>query len=356
MSGQLDILALEPFFGGPRRLMLEAMVRCSRHRWTLMKLPARRIERRLTAASHWFAEQLSRHPVGKVDLLFVSEAMNLADLFRLVPALAKKPAVVYFHSNQLPEIGTRQESPGDLVNLNTAASASEIWFNSIYHLKRFVGKAASLVERHPELQMRSPMPEILAKSRVMYPPLDMAKVHEAMEGYQITRRRRGIFLDMHEAHAALVNTAFRTLDRRGESYSLITAGPDEALLPDLSRRSIGERDDIGQIRAVHEAGVVLSATFDAMDDVHVIRGLSVGAWPVVPASGVYMEMIPEALHEACLYEPSVEGLVAKLQDVWHLDRPTGHQAIVQHLVQQRDSVVTCKAMDDRFAELAGNRG
>jgi hypothetical protein len=196
MSTQLDILALEPFHGGPRRQMLESMTRCSRHRWTVLKLPARRLERRLTAAAHWFAEQLSRHPVGKTDLLFVSEAMNVADMFRLVPALAKKPTVVYFHSNQLPEIGVKTEAPNDLVNLNTAAAATEIWFNSIYHFKRFVGKAASLVERHSELQTRSPIPDIMAKSRVMHPPMDMSKIHEAMEGFSITRRKRTIFLDM----------------------------------------------------------------------------------------------------------------------------------------------------------------
>src|SRR4029078_1506273 len=99
MSTQLDILALEPFYGGPRRVMLESVIHCSRHRWTLLKLPPRRIERRLTAAAHWFAEQLSRHWASRCDVLFTSEAMNLADLYRLVPALLKQPSVVYFHSN-----------------------------------------------------------------------------------------------------------------------------------------------------------------------------------------------------------------------------------------------------------------
>src|SRR5215213_7769574 len=104
MPTQLDILALEPFFGGGRRHMLETIIRCSKHRWTLLKLPPRRMERRLTAAAHWFAEQLSRHWVGRLDVLFTSEAMNLADLYRLAPILSKKPSVVYFHSNQLPSV------------------------------------------------------------------------------------------------------------------------------------------------------------------------------------------------------------------------------------------------------------
>src|SRR3954470_2276212 len=92
MSTQLDILALEPFFGGARRAMLETIMRHSRHRWTLLKLPPRRIERRLAVAAHWFAEQLSRHWKGRLDVLFTSEAMNLQDLFRLAPELEKNPA------------------------------------------------------------------------------------------------------------------------------------------------------------------------------------------------------------------------------------------------------------------------
>src|SRR5438094_6007207 len=111
MSSQIDILALEPFYGGARRIMLDALIHCSRHRWTLLKLPPRRIERRLAAAAHWFAEQLSRHWVGHVDLLFTSEALNLADLYRLMPNLARKPAVVYFHSNELPEPGVPSVNP-----------------------------------------------------------------------------------------------------------------------------------------------------------------------------------------------------------------------------------------------------
>ena len=40
--------------------MLETLVHYSKHRWTVLKLPPRRIERRLTAAAHWFAEMIER--------------------------------------------------------------------------------------------------------------------------------------------------------------------------------------------------------------------------------------------------------------------------------------------------------
>src|SRR5579862_8481051 len=104
MTDQLHILALEPFYGGLRKSVLEMLIKNSRHHWTLLKLPPRRMERRLAAAANWFSEQLARHWAGRVDVLFTSEAMNLADLVRLLPVLSQKPSVVYFHSNQLPDI------------------------------------------------------------------------------------------------------------------------------------------------------------------------------------------------------------------------------------------------------------
>ena len=143
MARQLDILALEPFYGGGRRNMLETLIHFSRHRWTLLKLPPRRIERRFSVAAHWFAEQLTRHWVGRVDLLFTSEAMNLADLYRLMPQLIRKPSVVYFHSNQLPHPAATSDNPLDMANLNTATASTEIWFNSLFHLRDFLSRATA---------------------------------------------------------------------------------------------------------------------------------------------------------------------------------------------------------------------
>jgi len=352
MSRQLDILALEPFFGGARRVMLETMVRCSRHRWTVLKLPPRRMERRLTAAAHWFAELLSRHWVGRVDLVFCSEALNLSDLLRLVPALARKPAVVYFHSNQLPAPNVKSETPVDIVNLNTAAAARELWFNSVFHLRSFFAKASAFVERHPELSGRNPLPELVAKAHMMPPLVDLGMVHETVEGHGIPRRKRTVFLDTRDANAALLNTAFKILDRRGEGYNLITVGPVEELLPDLPRRTISERDEVAQIRALSEAGVIISGKPEAPADHHLVRGLSLGCWPVVPNSGVYPELLPEALQYACTYDGTPDGLVSRLQDTWHLERPEGFEKDLLEILQRFDAITACRAMDDRFAELA----
>src|SRR3954463_2623466 len=226
MSKQLDILALEPFHGGIRRAMLEAVSRCSRHRWTILKLPARRIERRLMVAAQWFAEQIARNGVGKVDLVFSSEALNLAEFMRLRPELSRKPSVVYFHDNQLPELDREEdyESETDLVNLNSAASASEIWFNSIYNLRSFLSRASGMVARHPELQNPNPMPRLTAKAHLVPPPIDLGSMSKSGPEAPAERAPRLIVSDTGGADHAFLKGVFELLGGRGEPLNLTLIG------------------------------------------------------------------------------------------------------------------------------------
>jgi hypothetical protein len=351
MSSQLDILALEPFYGGARRVMLESLIHCSRHRWTLLKLPPRRIERRLTTAAHWFAEQLSRHWAGRCDVLLTSEAMNLADLFRLVPALQKKPSVVYFHSNQLPPPEVEQDSPLDVVNLNTAVAATETWFNSLFHLRSFLAKASALVRRHPELSGLNPMPEITAKAQLMTPPVEFRQLHEMAQRNPVRRERRTIFVETRDANPELLNRALATLMRRGEQFKLVTIGNLDGVSDQFPRETLSENDDNAQLYAMLRAGVFMSVKMGAPFDHHCVRALAAGCYPMAPNVGVYRELLPEVLHPPCLYNGEPDQLAGRMQDVWHLERPTGYGDALGQILRQFDPVAACAAIDQRLEEL-----
>lgn len=352
LSSQLDILALEPFYGGARKAMLDAILKHSRHRWTLLRLPPRRIERRLAAAAHWFAEQLSRHWVGRVDLLFTSEAMNLQDLIRQVPKLRNKPSVVYFHDNQLPPAGQRAEQPVHLTNLSTARCATEIWFNSLYHLKTFLQRATSLVDQHPELSSRNPLPDLAAKTQVMAPPVDLGQCYDILNDESITRDSRTIFVDTRDANIRLLNEALLGVMRRGENFRLITVGPVEGLSDELPRRTVSERDELAQIRALHEAAILLSGRPGAVSDHHAIRGLYVGCWPIFPSSGVYPELLSLPMQKLCLYDSKDPvRLVTQLQNAWWIQQPPAYQKELNSILSQYDAMKACEAIDDRLEQM-----
>ncbi len=353
MSRQLDILALEPFYGGGRRNMLETLIHYSRHRWTLLKLPPRRIERRLTAAAHWFSEQLTRHWVGRVDLLFTSEALNLADLYRLMPNLLRKPSVVYFHSNQLPHPSVDSNNPLDTANLNTATASTEIWFNSLYHLRDFLARASALVAKHPELSGRNPMPDLTAKAHLMRPPVDFAPIQETIANSPVQRKKRGIFVDTRDANVRLLNASLATLMRRGEKFELTTVGPAEELATDLPRTTLPEMDEVGHIRAMLSSGIFISTKDGAPADYRAVRACAAGCWPIVPASGCYPELLPKKIHSRTMHDGSQSDLTSKLQDTWHLDAPSGYEDELADTLGLFDPMVTCKAIDERLEQLCG---
>jgi hypothetical protein len=357
LSAQLDILALEPFYGGARRAMLETLIKCSRHRWTVLKLPPRRMERRLAAAAHWFGEQLSLHWVGHVDLLFTSDALNLADLYRLVPALSGKPSVAYFHNNHLPLTGEIPQDVDDvaaatsavIANLSTAASANELWFNSLYHQKTFIQRATAFLDKHNQTFARSPLSDVARKTRVMIPPTD---VHLAEHpGHPVARDRRTIFIDTRDADVQLLSDGMEELQFRGEEFNLIAAGPTAGLSKRLTPTILPDGNDAAIVQGMLSSAVAISGQREAMWDQRMMLALAAGCWPVAPASGVYTELIPKRLSERCLYEGTPEGLAATIQDFWELQLPDGHAELIHTALKKLNPIAASKAMDERFSEL-----
>lgn len=356
MPTHLDILAVEPFYGGARRQMLQTMIRLSRHRWTLLKLPARRVERRLAASARWFAEQLGRIEMARVDLLFTSEMLNLTELQRIVPRLGRRPSVVYFHDNQTPTLEQETTGPLDLINLTNAMAATEIWFNSQYHQDVFLHKTSVMVARIPEIAGSNPVLELRGKSMVMPPPVDLARIVAAANtGPMVYRDPRTLFVDLRGADVNLLLEVLWRLETRGEHFNLITVGADKGLPGGLRRTKLHERDEIGQYRALREASIYLALRFGATTDELIVPALSAGCWPVVPEAGLYAELVPPMLQVNCLHDGSAESMVSRVLDSWYVDRPIGYETEQQDIVARRDAVDACHMIDDLLEEVAARR-
>jgi hypothetical protein len=356
MAVELQILALEPYYGGPRRQMLQTIVRHSRHAWTVLKLPPRRVERRLAAAARWFAELIERGAIeeGGCDVVFGGEMLNLPDLQRIVPWLARVPAVVYFHENQLPTAERVTGSPLELVNLNSAMAASEAWFNSQWHQDQFVDKAAALVQRVPEISGRNPMSEIRGKSMVVPPPVDFAAVREASVA---AKDARTLFVDLRAgADVGLLMRALAELEARGEAYHLITVG-QRGLPAELRRTEVSERDDGALYRALSEAGVYLGLRAAGVTaDELIVPALVAGCRPIVPAAcGMYGEALAPATHASCLHDGTVEGIVGRILDAWYTERLAGWEAKQQELLGPYEASEGVRIIDELLCEVAAGK-
>ena len=71
------------------------------------------------------------------------------------------------------------------------------------------------------------------------------------------------------------------------------------------------RDDY--LDVLGRADVVVSAARNENFGIAIVEAVAAGAWPVVPDTLAYPEVIPAAFHAACLYEPG--GFGSRLRDV-----------------------------------------
>lgn len=317
-SPGIDILAIEPYYTGARRLMLETLARRSRHRWTILKLPGKRIERRLEVAAQWFAEVILRRPPIKFDLLFTSEAINLPDLYQLCPELGGRPVVAYFHDNQLPLPGRGVARRVDHVNLLTAVEASEIWFNSLHHMRTFLGRAGVITRQMSHYFDPDAMSRITSRSSLVHPPVELDSICnvEAATGFQ--RRKQALFVDLRNADTRLLSDALKVLHARGEVFELVTVGPRGDLPATLARKIIPESDEEGITFALAHCGIYVSTQTDATFDPRALMSLCSGLRVVVPETGVYPELVPPPFRSAYLYQPHPEFLASAIQDAWNL--------------------------------------
>jgi hypothetical protein len=331
--------------------MLDAMVRCSRHRWTVLKLPPRRVERRLTSAARWFAELLSRHPVRGVDVVFVSDAMALTDLLHYVPALLDVPAVAYFHDNHLPPPGVSGEDELGLINLQTASVATEAWFNSTFHLKTFLARAGAAAKRSNDPAVHNLLSGLMRKLQVVHPPMDLALIQRVSAAYTGEHDPYMIFADLRGGGAGVLGEALRQLTPTCEGIELASVGNGEIPADGLLQRTIPGADEIAQVHAMRKAGVVVGTRTDALYDPQAVWAMAVGCWPVLPAAGFYPELVPESLHDACLYDGTANGLAEKLSAFWRRrDRAVGRE--MAKSLRSFDALTACRDIDARLEKLA----
>jgi glycosyltransferase involved in cell wall biosynthesis len=171
----MNILALEPYYGGSHRAFIDGLSKASGHTWTLLTLPAHKWKWRMRHSAITFASQAAELAEKRQswDLLFCSDMLNLAEFAALVPAgIAGLPKVIYFHENQLT-YPVRVEDERDyqfaMTNLTGALAATAVWFNSQFHLDSFLDALARFLKSMPDHQPFEAIEKIRAKSSV-YPP------------------------------------------------------------------------------------------------------------------------------------------------------------------------------------------
>lgn len=180
-GARVRILALEPYYGGSHRSMLDGLVRHSRHDFEVLTMPARKWKWRMRGAAIELAERAAA--LGRrFDVLLAADMMSVADFRALGPKwLRDVPIVTYFHENQLTYPAAREaeiDYQYGFTNITSCLASDEVWFNSAYNMDEFLAAARRLLRKMPDCIPVGVPDAIRAKSRVVYPGIEAVALSE----------------------------------------------------------------------------------------------------------------------------------------------------------------------------------
>ena len=175
----MNVLSLQPFFGGSHRNFSDGWVKHSRHRWTVLSLPDRHWKWRMRHAPLKFASQINQlQSQGKQwDAIFCTDMLDLATL-KGITDLYPIPITVYFHENQFAYPNrSDSSSKTDLhlafTNFTTMVAADHVWFNSQFNLDTTLGGTKEMLNCFPDFQPLDQLDQIADKSSVQMPGVEI---------------------------------------------------------------------------------------------------------------------------------------------------------------------------------------
>jgi len=327
----MNILALEPYYGGSHKAFIDGLSKVSKHNWTLLTLPAHKWKWRMRHSVITFAEQAAELVGQKQnwDLLFSSDMLNLAEFIGLAPTgVAGLPKVIYFHENQLTypvRIEDERDYQFAMTNMTSALAADVVWFNSHFHQDSFLDTLAKFLKSMPDHQPLEAIEKIRAKSSVYPPGIEDFPIREAREPGPL--RILWAARWEHDKNPEDFFDAIKILKTKNVPFRLSVIGQSFQDQPEIFEQAYNYfRDhidfwDYQQNRRDYEcalckADVVVSTANHEFFGISVVEAVAAGAYPLVPNRLSYPEILGLGRIEGVeqfFYDDTVRDLANKLR-------------------------------------------
>ncbi|MDX1531001.1 MAG: DUF3524 domain-containing protein, partial [Rhodothermales bacterium] len=319
----MNVLALEPWYGGSHRRFLDGLAQHSAHDVRAVTMAARYWKWRMQGGAVTLAAK-ARQAVEegfRPDLLFASAMTNLPAFLALTRDLfVETPVVLYFHENQLTyplRDGQERDYTYAYVNYLSALAADRVVFNSAYHRDEFFEALPTLLRRFPDYTHLRTASRLRDKSAVLHLGLDLA----ALDRHKPDRPKLAgdpiVLWNQRWEHDKNPEAFFRTMNRlddAGAEFRLILAGEHFEVQPpefETAFRRYADRiihygyaDDLAEYaKLLHRADLVVSTARHEFFGVAMMEAIYCGCHPLLPNRLTYPELIPERLHRPLLHAP-----------------------------------------------------
>ena len=324
----MNILALEPWYGGSHRNFLDGLARHSRHNFHLITMSARFWKWRMHGGAVTMAlKAMQALEQGfRPDLIFATDMVNLPAFLALTRGqFADIPVVFYFHENQLtyplkPDV-PRDNTYG-YINYLSCLAADHVVFNSRFHYDEFMEALPVLLRAFPDFTHLQTVQEIREKSSVLHLGMEL-RAHDAyaaeyephawgpgMKPPIVLWNQRWEYDKNPEAFFRLMNR----LDDVGCSFRLLLAGEHFSEQPSEFERAFeryaerilhyGYAEDFAEYsRLLHRADLIVSTSVHEFFGIAIMEAIYCGCHPLLPNRLSYPELVPESLHYPLLHAP-----------------------------------------------------
>jgi glycosyltransferase involved in cell wall biosynthesis len=323
VKNRLNILFLEPFFGGSHREFARGLVSHSRHHIDLLTLPARFWKWRMRGAALYFLKKIPA--LDDYDGLLVTGLMSLSDF----KALSKScpPTLTYFHETQLTyplASGEHMDYQFGFTDMTTALAADRILFNSRTHRDAFFSHLPGFLKMMPEYRPLWLVDSIRDRSAVLYPgcrfPADGVGIADLSPDASplIIWNHRWEFDKCPDQFFAALDAA----QDNGAKFRLALLGENFQAVPkafESARERYGRRIvQYGYVQSREEyiqwlqrGSIIISTARQENFGIAVVEAIRYGCVPLLPDRLAYPEIIPPQFHSAALYRDA-DDLAQKL--------------------------------------------
>ncbi len=228
-GGSMQILSLQPYFGGSHKAFQTGWQRHSQHQWTLLSLPPRHWKWRMRHAAVHFAERLKMEfQDAEFDVVLCSDFLNVAEFRGLAPpTIARLPLVLYFHENQFAypsRLADQRDLHYGFTNFTSCLAASQVWFNSRFNQESFFSGLNEACRHWPDYPPRDSIAALTSRCRIQPPGIQTSEV--------VPRKLRpGGPLRLlwaarweHDKNPALLLAALRELQKRQIEFRISVIG------------------------------------------------------------------------------------------------------------------------------------
>ena len=313
---KFKILALNPFHGGSHKSFLETWIKNSSHEFTLLTLAGTQWRWRLHFSAVDFSRQIKKlYDAGeRWDAVFCTSMMNVAEFRGLTPFLTNTPITVYFHENQLtyPE-STNVKFSLDrcMVNILSAYTADQVWFNSDFHKNDFLSSAVKLLKAKPDSPIEI-ISEIKEKSSVQYQGISEAFFQEPKNTFSDPVKLVWASRWEEDKNPGLLFKALGLLKKKGLDFRISILGEEmKTRMPCFEE---GKQEFSKEIihfgfaaskneymRILKEADVFISTADHEFFGIAAVEAVAAGCIPIEPDHLAYPEVLQE--YSEFFYKP-----------------------------------------------------